>query len=70
VDGFAPVKGKCNWWREKLDEEDRFDTRLKRERHRVHCSCFVEGRGWEYVVEDLPEDCPESRRCRYYIKNL
>ena len=67
--GFAPVKNKCTWWRETLHEDDAFDITIKLPAKRVRCTCQVEGQGWTYVYAELPSDCPESRRCRYYIKN-
>lgn len=66
---YAPVKGKCTWWRERPDEEDAWDVRVPRPEKRVHCSCFVEGHGWEYRRDNVPSNCPEYRRCRYYIKH-
>lgn len=67
--GYAPVKGKCLYWREMLNAEDEWDTRLKPAQRRVECSCFVEGDRWEFTVADVPLDCPEKRQCRYYIKS-
>lgn len=69
-DGFTPIKGKCTWWRERANEEDSFNTRLKAELRRVDCSCFVEGDVWEYTAAELPADCPKYKSCRYYIKHL
>jgi hypothetical protein len=68
MDIYAPVKGKCMWWREFADEEDRFDQRLSPGRRRVSCVCFVEGDRWQYLSQDVPADCPLGRRCRYHIK--
>ncbi len=68
-DGFTPIKGKCQWWREAAVEDDVFDSRLPDERKRVDCSCFVEGRGWVFERCEVPRDCPQSRHCRYYIKH-
>ncbi|MBI5231141.1 MAG: hypothetical protein HY876_03135 [Coriobacteriales bacterium] len=65
---WEPIKGKCMWWREIPNEDDRYDGRLKPEDRRVSCECFVEGRGWVYPTIEVPKDCPEARRCRYYIK--
>ena len=67
--GYAPVKGKCTWWREAFHEDDAQEMSIKLPAKRVRCSCSVEGQGWTYVYAELPPDCPESRRCRYYIKN-
>jgi len=64
---YAPIKGKCTWWRERPVEEDIWDTRLKQAERRVHCSCFVEGFYWAVKCAEVPEDCPDRRRCRYYI---
>jgi hypothetical protein len=65
---YTPVKGKCTWWRESIDEDDEHDMRKKDADKRWHCICGVEGRGWTFVHAELPADCPEAYRCRYYIK--
>ena len=65
---YMPLKGKCLWWREFPNEEDRFDRRLDPGQRRIRCVCFVEGDGWDYQARDVPADCPEGRRCRYHIK--
>ena len=67
-DGFAPIKGKCNYWREQASEEDRWDPRVKKGDRRVTCSCFVEGDLWEYTETTIPGDCPDRHHCRYYIR--
>lgn len=69
-DAYTPVKNKCTWWREAPVDEDRWDTRLKAGERRVECSCFVEGKAWTFTENELPADCPDSRHCRYYIKNV
>ena len=69
MDGYDPVPGKCNFWRERLNDEDRWDSSLKKEDRRVECSCFVEGDTWQVTVTTVPSDCPERFRCRYYVKN-
>ncbi len=69
-DPFAPVRGKCKWWREIPSEEDKYDVRLKEHEKSVYCSCFVEGKGWSFTRGDIPSDCPDARGCRYYIKNV
>ena len=68
MDGFAPIKGKCLYWRERLDEEDRYDSRLKKDEWRVHSTCFVDGDRWEYTVSTIPPDCPLHRKCRYHMR--
>lgn len=68
-DPYAPIKGKCRWWREFPNDEDTHDPRLKEGQKRVYCSCFVEGKGWTVTKDEVPSDCPEARACRYYIKN-
>lgn len=68
-DAYTPIKGKCMWWREALDEEERWDTRIKPEDMTVRCFCFIEGRAWAHKRCEVPADCPESRRCRYYIRH-
>ena len=67
--GFSPVKGKCTWWRETPHIDDAHDMSVKRPAKRVVCTCTVEGQMWTFVQAEVPADCPESRRCRYYIKN-
>lgn len=67
-DSYAPVRGKCTFWREARSLDDQYDTRIKDDDKRVDCSCFIEGDGWTFRRADVPEDCPNSRRCRYYIK--
>lgn len=64
-----PIRGKCTWWRELLKEEDRFDRGITAAAKRVDCMCFVEGNSWEFMVRDLPRDCPMSLGCRYHIKS-
>ena len=70
MDGYAPVRGKCMYWREALSIDDKWDRRVKEEDRRVTCTCFVEGMGWQVTVATLPEDCPNKWHCRYYIKNI
>ncbi|MDP2402125.1 MAG: hypothetical protein Q8M66_09105 [Actinomycetota bacterium] len=70
MDGFTPIKGKCTWWRETADAEERHNLRIKPEDVTVRCMCFVEGHYWSHRRADVPADCPESRRCRYYIKHM
>jgi hypothetical protein len=65
---FVPVRGKCVYWREKLNDEDRWDTRIKREDRHVECTCFVEGHVWTVTATTTPPDCPNATRCRYYVR--
>lgn len=69
ADAYTPIKGKCTWWRERPVDEDIYDARLKEDEKRVACSCFVEGRVWTLPAGEVPEDCPLSRQCRYYIRH-
>lgn len=69
-DAYTPIKGKCTWWREMPVEDDVYDTHLREYERRVVCSCFVEGLSWTMPRSDVPNDCPENRKCRYYIKHL
>jgi len=69
-DPYAPIKGKCTWWREFPNEEDKHDVRLKEPEKRIYCSCFVEGMGWTFRRAEVPSQCPEARACRYFIKNV
>lgn len=68
MDQFTPVKGKCLYWREALNEDERWNVRLKPEQRHVDCTCFVEGDLWQFLIGEVPEDCPTKRSCRYYIK--
>lgn len=68
MDAYSPVRGKCQYWREAANEEDRWDLRLKDEQRHVECTCFVEGDRWVFLRPEVPEDCPMKRSCRYYIK--
>lgn len=68
-DGYTPIRGKCIWWRERSVLEDTYDSRLKDGERRVTCSCFVEGNVWTFTRDEVPVDCPDSRRCRYFIRH-
>lgn len=65
---MTQVRGKCQYWRERLNEDDRWDLAVKPPQRRVDCSCFVEGDRWEATISSVPLDCPVHFRCRYYIK--
>ena len=69
MSGYAPVRGKCGYWREAPSEDDRWDTSIKAKDRRVECSCFVEGQRWSFTASTVPADCPEYLRCRYYVKH-
>lgn len=64
---FSPIRGKCFYWREQLNVDDVYDTRVKKDERRVECSCFVEGDRWTYTASTVPADCPQRLHCRYYI---
>lgn len=64
---FAPTPGKCNYWRETLNDEDQHDVHLKKGERRVNCTCFIEGESWEFIEREVPSDCPNKRKCRYYV---
>ena len=66
---YTPVKNKCIWWRELPIDEDTWNTRVPEDDKRVYCSCFIEGQGWVHPRIEVPHDCPDSRRCRYYIRH-
>lgn len=68
-DAYTPIRGKCRWWRELPIDDDLWNTRLAKEMRRTECTCFIEGRGWVFTQRELPDDCPEKRACRYYIKH-
>lgn len=70
ADAYSPIKGKCTWWREAAVDDDIWDSRIKEHQKRVQCSCFIEGKGWTFTRGDLPAECPDSRRCRYYIRHM
>jgi hypothetical protein len=67
-DPYSPVRGKCVWWREIPDVEDRFDINVKPADKRVECSCFIEGYQWTFTTAEVPAECPRDRQCRYYVK--
>ncbi len=69
VDGYTPIHRKCLFWREQIEDEDVYDSRLSEQDRRVSCTCFVEGDRWAYTVATVPPDCPKARKCRYYIYN-
>lgn len=69
ADGYTPIKTKCTWWRERMLDEDAYNTRVKDDEKRLACSCFVEGLGWTFARAQVPTDCPLSRQCRYWIKH-
>lgn len=66
---FAPIPGKCHYWREMLNVDDEYNTSIKAPKKRVDCSCFVEGDMWTFTVETVPNDCPRHMQCRYYIES-
>lgn len=67
LDGQTQVRGKCQYWRERMLEDDRWDLDLKLHAKRVACTCFVEGTRWEATVGTLPNDCPDQHACRYHV---
>ncbi len=67
LDGLTQVRGKCQSWRERMDEDDRWNSDLAMAAKRVSCSCFIEGTQWEATAGTLPEDCPEAATCRYHV---
>lgn len=67
---FAPIKTKCIWWRELPVDDDIWDTRLKESQKRLRCTCFVEGKAWTVERGKVPQECPDQRHCRYYIKHM
>jgi hypothetical protein len=67
-DPYSPIRGKCVWWREVPDAEDRFNISVKPAHKRVDCSCFVEGYQWVFPTAEIPSECPRCRGCRYYVK--
>lgn len=69
LDGQTAVVGKCQYWRERMDEDDRWDADVKQAAKRVRCSCFIEGTQWETLAGTLPADCPEATICRYHVRS-
>jgi hypothetical protein len=68
LDGQTSVRGKCQYWRECMNEDDRWENDVKPADKRVKCSCFIEGLQWDATVGDLPGECPEAVSCRYHVK--
>jgi hypothetical protein len=69
MEAYTPIKGKCRWWREQANEEDRHDTTVPKERKRVMCMCWVEGDVWYVTNATVPAECPTRFHCRYYVKS-
>ena len=69
MDAYTPIRGKCTWWRERPDEEDAYNVRMKDDEKRWYCTCFVEGDLWIYKKAEIPSDCPNALKCRYFIKH-
>jgi hypothetical protein len=67
LDGQTQVRGKCQYWRERMNEDDRWDTGVAAAAKHVRCSCFIEGTQWETTAGTLPEDCPDASVCRYHV---
>ena len=68
MDVFAPIRGTCVFWREIPNCEDTHNGQVPALLKRVDCQCFVEGHQWRKTNGTLPRDCPDCRKCRYYIK--
>jgi hypothetical protein len=68
TDPFAAIRGKCVWWREIPNDEDRYSTDVKPAQKRIECSCFIEGYGWTFETAEVPPECPRERGCRYFVK--
>lgn len=67
-DGLSSVNGKCVYWRERMLDEDRWDTSVPLNGKRLRLHCFMEGKGWLVTVGELPSECPDRWRCRYYVR--
>lgn len=67
-DGQTQVRGKCHYWRERMDERDRWDPDVKPMAKPVTCSCFIEGRLWPVTAGTIPDDCPDRFHCRYHVQ--
>jgi len=68
LDGQTAVVGKCQYWRERMSEDDRWDNDIKYALKRVKCSCFIEGMQWDALAGELPGDCPDALTCRYHVR--
>jgi hypothetical protein len=68
VDPFRPIKGKCMYWRESENDEDRHDPSVKDDDKRLACTCFIEGYVWTCTKGAILPDCPHRRSCRYYVR--
>jgi hypothetical protein len=69
MDPYSPVKGKCQFWRELPNEEDRYDPWLAAGEQRVMCCCWIDGDAWMVTLGTVPDDCPKQFHCRYYVKS-
>lgn len=69
MDPYAPIKGKCAFWREHPNEEDVWDMSVKKEDKRVTCTCFIDGDLWMKTASTVPADCPKQHKCRYYVRS-
>jgi hypothetical protein len=69
LDGQTNVIGKCQYWRERMNEDDRWDSDVKFAAKRVKCSCFIEGTQWDATAGELPDECPASLTCRYHVRS-
>ena len=68
LDGQTQVRGKCQYWRERMIEDDRWDTGIKFSAKRVKCTCFIEGTQWDATAGELPTECPIALICRYHVR--
>lgn len=68
TDPYSAIPGKCVWWREIPNDEDRYSTEVKAPQKRIECSCFVEGYRWTFITAEVPAECPRERGCRYFVK--
>jgi len=68
MDAYAPVRGKCVWWREVPNSEDIYNLDVKEPDKRWDCSCFVEGFQWTFPLAEVPVECPKSNQCRYFVR--
>lgn len=69
MDPYSPIKGKCAFWREHPNDDDVWDTSIKKENRRIMCTCFIDGDMWTRTEGTLPADCPKRFKCRYYVKS-
>ena len=62
MDGYDPVPGKCNFWRERLNDEDLTGEALQEEIHRSRVIASVSGQIIANVKASEREGDPPAAR--------